>query len=132
MANLEREKSDGAPDRTGQVSVRPPENRQAYVQIGEMDAICVFSYLSIDALAGKTTILNAVSKYATGNRLAAILPWLTAICLLFWALRTCAAATKNGGDARTHSQTRSLVRSCPNWNQPASGRSNQPEGRIRC
>ena len=48
--------------------------------------ICVFSYLSIDALAGKTTILNAVFKYAAGNKLAVVLPWLTVIFLLFWAL----------------------------------------------
>ncbi len=48
--------------------------------------ICVFSYLSVDALAGKTTMLNAVFKYATGNKLAAILPWLAAIFLLLWAL----------------------------------------------
>ena len=48
--------------------------------------VCYFSYLSVEALAGKTTILNAVFKYATGNKLAAILPWLTVIFLLLWAL----------------------------------------------
>lgn len=91
--------------------------------------ICVFSYLSIDALAGKTTILNAVFKYAAGNKLALVDGDIPAF---LGSAGTCVAAAKNSCDARTHSQTRNLVRSCPDWNQPASGRSNQPEGQIGC
>ena len=46
--------------------------------------IRVFSYLSVDALAGKTA--NAAFKYAAGNELAAILRWSAATFLLLRAL----------------------------------------------
>ena len=48
--------------------------------------IAMFAWLSIEALAGKTTILEAVFEYTTRNKATVFLPWLIAIVMLVWAL----------------------------------------------
>ena len=48
--------------------------------------IAVCAWLSIEALAGKATMLEAVFEYTAGNKAAVIPPWLIAIVMLVWAL----------------------------------------------
>lgn len=48
--------------------------------------VAVFGWLSIEALAGKATILAAVFEYAAGSGMAVGLPWLAAVVMLIWAV----------------------------------------------
>lgn len=48
--------------------------------------VAVFGWLSIEALAGKATILKAVFEYAAGSGMATGLPWLAAVVMLIWAV----------------------------------------------
>ena len=47
--------------------------------------IAVCAWQSIESLAGKTTILEAVFEYTVGNKATVFLPWLVAIVMLVWA-----------------------------------------------
>lgn len=45
-----------------------------------------FSYLAIDALAGKTTITNMVISYFSAKESDFGLPWVVAVLTSFWAI----------------------------------------------
>lgn len=57
------------------------------VKWAAVTVVAVFAWLSIEALAGKTTMLEAVFEYTAGNKAAMIPPWLVAIVMLVWALK---------------------------------------------
>ena len=48
--------------------------------------VAYFFYLSVDALAGKTTILSTVFKYVIEAKFSVVLPWLLAVAALVWGV----------------------------------------------
>ena len=66
--------------------------------------VAVCAWLSIEALAGKATMLKAVFEYTTGNKATVILPWLVTIVMLVWALRERALRRRKTAQMQNHAR----------------------------
>ena len=64
--------------------------------------VAVFGWLSIEALAGKATILAAVFEYAAGSGMAVGLPWLAAIVMLIWVVLERGLRRRKTAEMQTH------------------------------